>query len=423
MGSISVRLRAGKEGKQNIYLHFNYGRKRQYRFATGLSLKDKKHWNADSNSVKNVKGEPDSQNINSKLSLLISKGNKLLSELEDSGSPIDNLILKKHLKKIKEKGSSSIRKKVPLLTEHYDWFNDHFSVHPRPKTQKPLAKSTLKPYKNTLRIIKDYEKQLGIKFTFEHITLEFHHDFISYLQKEGFTSNYIGTQIKNIKTIMHDAYERGLHTNVDYQKSGFTKPKEEVNHIYLNMKELTAIKNLKLKNRPKLDIARDLFIIASMTGLRVSDFNNLNTSNIEAHKGIRFLRVKTQKTGKIVLIPLHPFVEEILKKRNGEFPPSMPDQHINEALKSIARKAKLKDEVIIKKTIGGKQVETTYKKHELVTNHTARRSFCTNAYKADMPVVDIMAISGHTSEKVFYNYIKATSLERLEKISSHSFFN
>ena len=204
---------------------------------------------------------------------------------------------------------------------------------------------------------------------------------------------------------------------------GFTKPKEEVNHIYLNMDELTAIKNLKLKNRPKLENARDLFIIASMTGLRVSDYKNLNTSNIETHKGIRFLRIKTQKTGKIVLIPIHPYVEEILKKRDGEFPPTMPDQHINEALKSISRKAKLKDEVVIKKTIGGKIVEKSFKKHELVSNHTARRSFCTNAYKADMPVVDIMAISGHTSEKVFYNYIKATSFERLEKISNHAFFN
>ena len=113
---------------------------------------------------------------------------------------------------------------------------------------------------------------------------------------------------------MHDAYERGLHTNSDYQKSGFTKPKEEVNHIYLNMDELTAIKNLKLKNRPKLDKARDLFIIASMTGLRVSDYKNLNSNNIETHKEIRFLKVRTQKTGKIVLIPIHPFVEEILSK-------------------------------------------------------------------------------------------------------------
>ena len=93
------------------------------------------------------------------------------------------------------------------------------------------------------------------------------------------------------------------------------------------------------------------------------------------------------------------------------------------ALKIIAKKAKLKDEVKIERTVGGIKTTSTFKKHELITNHTARRSFCTNAYKADMSVIDIMAISGHTSEKVFYNYIKASPMERLEKISQHSFFN
>lgn len=62
-------------------------------------------------------------------------------------------------------------------------------------------------------------------------------------------------------------------------------------------------------------------------------------------------------------------------------------------------------------------------KEALLTNHTARSSFCTNAYKADVSVIDIMAISGHTSEMVFYNYIKASPMERLEKISEHAFFN
>ena len=158
MSSVSVNLRKGKGKVHQIYLHFNYGRKKQYRFATGLSIQDKKHWSETSNSVKNVKAEPNSQNINSKLNLLLSQGNKLLNELEESGSPIDNLILRKHLKKIQNEGSSSVKKKIPLLTEHYEWFNDHFAIHPRPSTQKPLAKSTLKPYKNTLRILKDYRE-------------------------------------------------------------------------------------------------------------------------------------------------------------------------------------------------------------------------------------------------------------------------
>jgi integrase len=114
---------------------------------------------------------------------------------------------------------------------------------------------------------------------------------------------------------------------------------------------------------------------------------------------------------------------DILKKRNNEFPQMIPEQKINDALKSIGRKAKLNDDVIIERTIGGELKKLPFKKHSLVTNHTARRSFCTNAYRADMSVIDIMAISGHTSEKVFYNYIKASPMERLEKISQHAFFN
>jgi len=62
-------------------------------------------------------------------------------------------------------------------------------------------------------------------------------------------------------------------------------------------------------------------------------------------------------------------------------------------------------------------------KYELIKNHTARRSFCTNAYIAGMPTLDIMAISGHSSEKSFLNYIKITADERALKIAENSFFN
>ena len=51
-------------------------------------------------------------------------------------------------------------------------------------------------------------------------------------------------------------------------------------------------------------------------------------------------------------------------------------------------------------------------KYQLIKTHTARRSFCTNAYKAGMDCLDIMALSGHTTEKSFLRYIKVTQEER-----------
>lgn len=420
MGSIKVKLRQGSGTIQNIYIHFNYGRKKNYRYATGLSVKKASHWDAESNSVKNVIAEPDSKNINLDLSELLSFSRKLLRNLEEEDIPLNNHILKQRINQFKNKDADSLESLY--FTDHYKWFVKNFTTQPRPSTGKPLAKSTLKPYNNTKRIIEDYEQHIGFILGFQDINLTFHTEFIRWLQGKDFTDNYIGTQIKNIKTVMHDAFERGLHKSLDYQKSAFTIPKEEVNHIYLTMDEITTIKEIDYTNRPNLDVSRDLFVIAAVTGLRVSDYKSLSASNIKVYRGITYLEVKTQKTGKIVHIPLHKFVTEILEKRNGQFPPMRAEQKINDDLKSIGIKAKLFEEITIDRTEGGERKKTKFKKHDKLTNHTARRSFCTNAYKAGMPVIDIMAISGHTSEKVFYNYIKASPMERLEIISGHAFF-
>ena len=201
--------------------------------------------------------------------------------------PIDNRLLKQRIENFKNNGKP--KKEKLLFTAYYKWFIEYYTTKPRPRTQKPLAKSTLKPYNNTLRILEDFEKHLKIKFTFEHINLSFHSDFIDYLNESDFSSNYIGTQIKNIKTVMNDAFERDLHSCMDFQKSGFAKPREVINHIYLTTEEISAIKDLKYPNKTKLDIARDLFVIAAVTGLRVSDYNKLTTSNIKTYKQLKYL--------------------------------------------------------------------------------------------------------------------------------------
>ncbi len=50
------------------------------------------------------------------------------------------------------------------------------------------------------------------------------------------------------------------------------------------------------------------------------------------------------------------------------------EQKINEALKIIGKKAELDEEIIIECTRGGIRKYEPFKKHNLLTNHTARRS-------------------------------------------------
>ena len=43
-------------------------------------------------------------------------------------------------------------------------------------------------------------------------------------------------------------------------------------------------------------------------------------------------------------------------------------------------------------------------------------------YLMKIPIIDIMAITGHTTEKEFYKYIRITPKERAVKIANNAFF-
>jgi integrase len=91
---------------------------------------------------------------------------------------------------------------------------------------------------------------------------------------------------------------------------------------------------------------------------------------------------------------------------------------MNQYLKEIGELAELNEMITLKR--GGTTV--TDKKYNLISTHTARRSFATNAYLARVPSIAIMKITGHRSEKSFMKYIKVDSLQSALNIADHPFF-
>ena len=84
--------------------------------------------------------------------------------------------------------------------------------------------------------------------------------------------------------------------------------------------------------------------------------------------------------------------------------------------------AGIKDKVIIEQTRGGVRESKTNLKYELIQTHTARRSGCTNMYLAGIPIIDIMKISGHKTEKEFLKYIRVTKEETAQNLANHPWF-
>jgi integrase len=428
MSKLSFKLRPATGKNVSIQLIFNYGANNRFRYSTGLKVGNSKNWDYGNMRIKKVASELDRQVINNKLDATQTILNKAYTDLRtNQNKEVTNEMLRDICDEVlyPERKDKNEYEKMELLP-FFRWFLEN--------QEQTLGSGTLRTYKNTLTKLEKFHKE-QYRLSFAKVTLNFHDDFLNWLYEQDYSDNYIGTIIKILKTIMGAAFERDLHSNMDYIKRYFSKPTEKVYNIFLSTEELVKLFNYDLSNerthlnknglkmtKELLSRARDLFLIGANTGLRVSDFNRLTEKNIIIRNGSKYIEIITKKNSKPIAIPVNWMIEEILAKYNGNPPHHMPDQHINYCIKKVAELAGLSQQETKEITKGGKKMILNNKKYELVTNHTARRSFCTNAYLSGMTTIDIMAISGHSSEKVFYNYIKVSHLERAEKISKHKFF-
>ena len=436
MGKLSFILRPAKGEGAKIQLFYNYGTNKRFRYSTGYSIKNSINWNYEEERIRRVAEETQKKDINNKLDLLQELIESKYEKLDkQEQAKVTNDFFKELCDGFFNKNSSSKEIEIIELLPFYSWFNKNYSIKPLISTGKPLGKGTAKTYKNAYKLLERFCKE-KYRVYYKKIDNGFYDDFLDWLYGQNYSTNYIGTQIKILKTMMSASFELGHHTNTEFERKYFKKPSEQVDNIFLNQDELqkifelnfSKVKSIKISkslvlSAVKLDTARDLFLISSNTGLRVSDFNRLSIGNILIREnGDKVFQIIMRKNGKAVSIPINTMVNKILDKRNGNPPKAMPEQHINYALKEIGRIAEIDSPVTKVITKGGKEFQKVYKKYELISNHTGRRSFCTNAYLSEMPTIDIMAISGHSSEKVFYSYIKVNDLQRAIKIGKYKFF-
>ena len=185
--------------------------------------------------------------------------------------------------------------------------------------------------------------------------------------------------------------------------------------------------------------ARDIFMIGVWTAQRISDYNNIHkedfntlTKNVMKEEPdpenpgqmkawiekqeITYLNVRQQKTGAKVAIPCNSQLKSILEKYNYQVP-HLADQVINRYIKEIAQRAGLTELVEIETTKGGTPKKEKIEKYKLVHSHTARRTGATLMYLAGVDLYDIMKVTGHASPKMLKKYIKADSLEVVEKLT------
>lgn len=271
-------------------------------------------------------------------------------------------------------------------------------------------------YKVLMKHVNDFSDKYDCTIYTNSVTEDFIEDFIGYLRDKNMRNNTVKGLIEKIKAMTKKAGNYGYAVNRTFDE--ISVPEEDTCSIALSMNEITRIYYYTGLTK-KQEKIRDLFIVGCLTGMRYSDYSTLTSDNIQKDIIIK----KTKKTGVTVHVPVHSYIKELLEKYNGELPKDISIQHFNRSIKTICKKIGLTDKVVFTRTVGHNVVTESYEMWQVISSHTARRSAATNMYNSGrMKTLQIMLITGHTTEKNFFRYIKIGREENAKNISTDLFF-
>lgn len=408
---------ATKPTPVTIYCYF---KGKRFHYPTGEKVLIK-HWDAEEMRLKvnikslNPKEKSDYQTTNISLALKTSFLEEKITEYKRGGIPITVDLLRQ----VMDERFNENRPEITTL----DKLADHIikitesGKRKNEKKNKRVADNTIVTYRHTLQHI---EKFKGNKLIDTINKDNFYTPFLEYCETAGrkgkpLSTNSIGQFIRLIKFFMNYALSQGWTKNTKFKE--FETPQEEVESIYLNSEEIEKIYRLPPDafKQKSMEHTKDLFCAGCWTGLRISDLRTLSLDDIIERNGEKRIQVITRKTKKKVTIPLNWIVEEVLNKYQG-MPPVRQSAILNIHIKKICEMAGI-DSLEIASINGEKK-----RKYEMVSMHTARRSFCTNCYLMRVPTATIMNISGHTSESSFKKYIRVSDEEHSDILAGFDAF-
>lgn len=293
------------------------------------------------------------------------------------------------------------------------------------RTNRRYASGSWKAHKSALNSFEAYCKAYG-EPTWEDIDLFFMEAYRDFIITLSLNDNTVHRRLANFKVMLGRAAKQKV---TEYTEFRYIRIAEDLgvrqkvaDRIALYMEELTHLYRFRF-SEPHLGRTRDLFLMGCFTGLRHSDWNKIRLDRVREFEGVQMLEVLTQKGSVPVMIPLHPIVRDIAERHGWNLPAVPVNQVINRQLKEMANEAGFTHPVTYRESIGGRTVERTKQKWELISTHTARRSFATNGYLSGMNIDMLMSVTGHTKKETFMGYIKAPVEMRAKLVSESPFFN
>jgi integrase/recombinase XerD len=360
------QAKTNQKGVSPIYFRITINKVRK-QFSTGLTINPK-----DWNSKKQLAESKliDYTVLNGQLSIIKQKINNYYFklQLENESVKIEDLIDAYFQKPTKKEDS--------VLSYFLKWLNKQEKLIGKDIKQITWDKFNY-VYQDVKRFINHHYKMSD--FPLEDLSVNFLNQFEYYLKtvKEN-KQVTINKALQRLKKPIKESISEGYLTVDPFMLHRSKKVTKEI--VFLTFEELTELESHTF-NQPRLSLIRDLFIFCCYTGLPYLEMVNLKKEHliIGFDKQI-WIRMKREKTSRIISIPLLPKAKNILEIRKGidEFLlPSISNQKFNSYLKEIAEILGLEKKL---------------------THHIARKTFASTVLLFnDVPMEIVSELLGHSS--------------------------
>lgn len=264
----------------------------------------------------------------------------------------------------------------------------------------PVAESTRRNHRDTLRLLQKFKSQLY----FSQLNYEYISSLDFYMIREGYAVNTIARHMKVLKQYINRAIV------LEYiQASPFRKYKirsVETQRESLSEKELSLLEQYKEQTEVRSEVL-DAFLFSCYTGLRYSDMCRLTKQHMVSLNRKRWIVIQMQKTYTDIRVPVYLMFEgrglkllkEIRRSRGLVF--RLPDsQTVNRELKKICKQVGIK-------------------KH--ITFHSARHTCATLLLYKGVNITTVQKILGHKSVKTTQIYSAVTDLTIEKEIKKSNY--
>jgi integrase len=216
-------------------------------------------------------------------------------------------------------------------------------------------------------------------YLLEELSLQFLDDFDYYLKTEKKQEQItINKTIQRLRAPIKQAISEGYLDRDPFILHKSKTVRKVV--IFLTSEELKTLEEAVLQQK-RLGMIQDLFIFCCYTGLAFNEMAHLEKQHIQiGFDGINWIKMKREKTQRLISIPILPKAQEIIEKYSTEsnriFPP-ISNQKFNSYLKEIADIAGIE---------------------KRLTHHIARKTFASTVLLYnDVPMEIVSELLGHSN--------------------------